>query len=223
MQANKFNRAVTFAMNYIDFIILAFVTFFFIKGLFRGFFQEVFGLLGLIVALIFATKYMSDAAEQIDSILDIPPTLATLLGFLLIFFSLIFAFQLLTHLLQKIFKYSLLSWLEKLAGGAVGFLKGATILSLLLLFISIIPFGKQFIPGIKESKLYEPTQNLAPKVFNLIMEIIPDSKSFYAELKESFENLSPSELTKNTQNFLKSFQKEKQPQKNDANSDKQSH
>ena len=199
-------------MNFLDYIILAFVVYFLVKGLFRGFFQEVLGLAGLILALVFATKYMSNVAALIDELINIPPVLTTLLGFLLIFFCIIFATQLLIHTLQKITKYSLLGWMEKLAGGVVGFLKGATILSLLLLFLSMIPFSRNLIPGVKDSQLYAPTRNFAPKLFNLIMAIVPNSKSFYGEVKESLENFSPSEWTKNTQNFLQNFQNDEKSQ-----------
>lgn len=193
-------------MNYLDFIILTIIGLFVIKGLFRGFFQEILGLVGLLVGLIFATKYMSNAALWIDKYLKIPPGLTTLLGFLLIFLGIVFGFQLLAHVLQKLSKFSLLGWLEKLGGGLVGFLKGATIISLLILFISIIPFASQLIPGRTDSKLFRPMKAFAPYMFDLLTETIPGSKSFYAELKESLENFSPSELGKNTKQFLESFQ-----------------
>lgn len=195
------------------------VGFFVIKGLFRGFFQEVLGLVGLLFALILATKYMSNAAVWVDKFLNIPPALATILAFLLIFFGIIFGFQLLTHLLQKITRVSFLGWLEKLAGGIVGFLKGATIVSLLILFISMIPFAQKLIPGRADSKLFEPTKTFAPKVFNLLMEVIPGSKTFYSELKESLEKFSPEHLGKNTQNLLNSFQDQNQPSDNKSKDD----
>ncbi len=210
-------------MNYLDIIILSVVIFFFIKGLFRGFFQEVFGLVGIVVALILATKYMSDLAAWLDNWVSIPPAFTTLLGFLLIFFCIIFLSHLTAHLLQRIFKYSFLGWLEKIGGGVVGFLKGATIISLLILFSSKLPYIERLIPGTKESILYEPTQRFAPKIYNFIMEIIPDSKSFDTELKESFENFSSQELIKNTQDLLNTVPRNEKPPKNQSEPDDKSH
>lgn len=210
-------------MNYIDITILAFVGFFVIKGLFRGFFREVFGLVGLLAALILATKYMSGVTVWFNQVLRVPPTPATVLGFLVIFFGVIFLFQLLIHFFQKIFKYSMLAWLEKLAGAGVGFLKGATIVSLLFLFLSLLPFGNQFLPGLNDSRLHKPARSFAPKLFDLMMEAIPDSKSFGAELKESFDNFSSAEIARNTQKFLKSFQSNHQLQEVPSNNNDQSH
>lgn len=209
-------------MNYLDLIIILVVGFFVIKGLRRGFFQEILGLLGLVVALIVATKYTSNAAIWIDKFLDLPPVLVTLLGFLLIFFAIVFGVQLITHVLQRIARYSFLGWLEKLAGGIVGFLKGATIVSLLILFLFMIPFAKNLIPGRADSKLFYPAKNFAPKMFNLLIEVMPNSKSFYSELKESLENFSPKELGNHAQDFLKSLQNDEHSS-NKNSADDQSH
>lgn len=193
-------------MNYLDYIIIAVVAFFAIRGLFKGFLNEVFGLVGLIFALIFATKYMSDVAGWLDSFLNIPAALTTLLGYLLVFIGVILAFQFVNHILHKAIKVSFLKWMDKTAGTVVGALKGGVIISLVLLFISIISFSRSIIPGLNDSTLYNPAKNFAPKVFNFIMYVIPNSKSFYAELKETFEKFSVSKLGENTRVLLKSLE-----------------
>ncbi|MCH8980732.1 CvpA family protein [candidate division KSB1 bacterium] len=199
-------------MNYIDYIIITVVAFFAIRGLFKGFLNEVFGFLGLILALIFATKYMSNMAGVIDKFLNIPPGLTTLLGYLIIFVGTIFAVQLLNHVLQKAVQVSFLNWVDKTGGGLVGFIKGGIIISLLLLLISIIPFSRSMIPGVKDSTLYAPTKNFAPKIFNYIMYVIPNSKSFYGELKETFDKFSVSKLGENTRGLLESLKKSENSQ-----------
>jgi membrane protein required for colicin V production len=196
-------------MNYIDYAIVATVAFFTVKGLVRGVLQETFGFIGLIISLIIATKFMSNASAWLDKIFDIPPTLSTVLGFLVIFIALILATQTIIHFLRKLARYSFLGWLEKLVGGMVGFLKGGIITSLLLIFISLVPFGNQLIPGQKDSLLFEPTKNFAPHMFNVFMTIVPNSKSFYAELKESLRDLNVGEKT---QDFLQSLNTDDQPQ-----------
>ena len=201
------SAALGISMNYIDYIIIAGVGFFTIGGLFKGFLNQIFGLLGLILAMIFATKYMSNMAELVDKFLNIPPAMTTLLGYLIIFVGTFFASQLLNHFLQKAIRVSFLSWVDKTGGGVVGFVKGGVIISLLLLLISIIPFSGGMIPGVKESTLYYPTKNFAPKVFNFVMYVIPNSKSFYGELKETFDKFSVSKLGENTRGLLESLKK----------------
>ncbi len=198
-------------MNYVDYFILAVIAYFLIRGLLRGFFSEVLGFIGVIAALICATKYMSNLAVWIDRLLDIPSVVVTVLSFVIIFFAVVFAFQFLAHLLERFFKRANLGWLEKLGGAGFGFLKGATIVSLLLLFISVVPFGTRLIKGLPQSKLNEPFRGFAPKLFNLMMEIVPQSKSFYMECKESLEKLSETELAKDTQSLLKVLQNHEAP------------
>jgi membrane protein required for colicin V production len=198
-------------MNYVDYFILAVIAYFLIRGLLRGFFSEVLGFIGVIAALICATKYMSNLSVWIDRLLDIPPVVVTVLSFVIIFFAVVFAFQFLAHLFERFFKRAQLGWLEKLGGAGFGFLKGATIVSLLLLFISVVPFGTQLVSGLPQSKLNEPVRSFAPSLFNLIMEVVPQSKTFYMECKESLEKLSATELAKDTKSLLKALQNHEAP------------
>jgi len=94
----------------------------------------------------------------------------------------------------------------------VGFVKDGVIISLLLLLISIIPFSGNMIPEVKESTLYGPAKNFAPKVFNFFMVVIPNSKSFYKKLKETFDKFSASKLGENTRDLLESLGKSEDSQ-----------
>ena len=205
-------------MNPIDLVILGVLGFYLVRGIFRGFFYEVFGLVGVLAALILATKFMSDGAAWINGFLKIAPGLATVVAFLLIFFAVMLVVQLLIQVFQKLFQYSMLGWFEKLSGGAVGVLKGATLVSLVLLFLTVVPYMNRLVPGLEESKLYRPLRNFAPEVFNFLMEVVPNSNSFYGEVKESLDKLSASDLARNTQRFLKSIEDPPKPANDDERS-----
>ncbi len=204
-------------MNYIDYIIIAVVAVFLIKGLVRGFFSETLGLVGLVLAFVFATKFMSDLSGWIERIIHMQAVIATVLSFVIIFFAVVLVFHLLANFLEKVFSSAHLGWLEKLAGAGVGFLKGATIVSLLLIFVSLVPFGLRLVPGLSESRYYEPARNFAPKLFNLIIRVAPGSKSFYVECKESLGRFSPGDMARNTQSFLKALQNNESPQDSRSN------
>jgi len=192
-------------MNYIDYTILAVIAFFAIRGLFRGLLNEVFGLVGILLSVLLATKMMSDAANWLDQFVDIPPALSTILGFILVFAAVQLAIQFLNHVLQKIVKLTFLSAIDKLAGGLFGLLKGAMIISLLTMLVALLPMSENLIPGQTRSKLLEPLRGFAPSVFNLLAEIVPNSKTFYGEVKESFGNLSSSDVAKRSEDFLQSL------------------
>lgn len=202
-------------MSYLDYIILAVIAIFTIKGLFRGIISEVMGLAGLVGSLILATKYMSNAAAWIAGYVNIPPALTTLLGFLLVFVACQFSVQLIIHFLHRVVQYTFMTWLDKLAGSVIGFLKGAVIISLLALLISMIPLTGYSLPGQKDSKLLPYARDFAPKMFNMLTVAIPNSKSFYGELKESFDSFSKEKISKHTDRFLQSF-RQKDVSPNDA-------
>lgn len=192
--------------NNLDYIIIAIIAIFTIKGLVKGIINEGLGLLGLLVSLVVATKYVSNFANFLRDYLNVAPAFITLLAFMVIFVGCQIGFQLINFLLHRIVKYSFTTWLEKVAGGLIGLYKGLLVASLLVLLISILPFSEQAIPQQKDSKLMKPLKKIAPSVFNVIMFAIPGSKSFYGEMKESFDNFSLRSLGKDTEGFLQSLQ-----------------
>ncbi|MFQ5649597.1 MAG: CvpA family protein [bacterium] len=200
-------------MTSIDYIILAVIAAFTLKGLFRGIINETIGLIALVVSLVVATKYMSNVADAIDNVLSIPPAMITVLAFLVIFISSQLCFQLVSYLLHQIVKYTFAGWLERLAGGGVGLLKGLVVASLVALLLSIVPFSDQMMPQKKDSLLFNPVKDLAPKMFNLLMVVMPHSKSFSSELKESLENLSGKKRGNQSNGLLRSLQDDEDPPK----------
>ena len=192
-------------MNYLDYTILTLVAIFTVKGLFKGFIHEVFGLVGLVLSLILATKLMGKVSDWIAQFADIPPTLNTALGFIIVFVAVMLCCQFIIHFTQKVVKWVLLGWVDKLAGAVSGFLKGAIIASLMLLIITAMPLVESLIPGKDESKLFEPTQKFAPAVFDLAVVVFPDSKSFYEEVKDSISGFSTEAISEHAQRFLDSL------------------
>ena len=94
------------------------------------------------------------------------------------------------------------------AGGALGLLKGAVVASLLLLLISIVPFGPKLLPSPEKSILYKPVKGVAPRVYDVITKMVPGSKSFYSEVKDSLDR-STKKIGKNTDQFLDAFNGER--------------
>lgn len=193
-------------MHHLDIIILAVVAWFLVRGLWRGFFQEILGLVGLVVAMLLATKYMSNVAAWLDGALTLPSPLSTVLGFVTIFFTVVLGFQLLIHLLQRLSQVSHLRWFERAGGGLVGFLKGATIVSLALLFLSLVPLLNRILPDESDTLLVRPARSFAPAVFDVVTRFMPDSKSFYDEVLESAQELSHPFLKESAQSMLDASQ-----------------
>lgn len=193
-------------MNYIDYIILCIIIIFVLKGLFRGLIVEVIGLVGQLVSVILATKLMSNVSEIIGRNIDsIPPAVSTIIGFLTVFIAVHMVFQLIAHILQKFVKYTFLGWLEKLAGGMVGFTKGAIITSLFILLITIVPMSNYLLPDQDKSVLLKPIGKFAPKMFNYLTSLSPNSKNFKKEIMESLDGAKSNFNSKEAYKAIESF------------------
>jgi membrane protein required for colicin V production len=173
-------------LNYIDVAIGGLVVSLFLKGLIRGLFRESVSLIGLIAAFLLAMRFLSPASAVVNSILHLSPRANTLVAFIAVFALSLAGFQILANLLHKLAQKTPLSWVERLGGGAIGFLKGAVIASLLALLITYIPFGETLQKQKRESVLFEPTRQFAPWLFDQLRALAPGAKSFYDELRDSF-------------------------------------
>ena len=199
-------------MNYIDLAILAIIAFFTIRGLFRGLISETVGLVGIVVSLVVAIKYLKNVSEWLEKFLDIPSAFIAVIAFVIVFVALQIGFQILSFLLRRLANLVLMSSVDKFAGGALGLLKGAVVASLLLLLISVVPFGPKLLPNPDKSILYKPMKGVAPRIYDLITTMVPGSKSFYTEVKESVDR-STRKIGKNTNGFLESFDGERKSSK----------
>ena len=77
---------------------------------------------------------------------------ANLCGFFAVFFAFVFAGALIGKLLSKLFKWTGLSWLDRLMGGAFGFLRGSLIA---IAFVAVLlAFASRPVPNwMVDSKL----------------------------------------------------------------------
>lgn len=183
------------SLNYIDVAIVALVTALSVKGLIRGLFRESVGLLGLIAALLLAVRFLSDVTAVVRRALDLSPAVSMLISFVLLFAAFLAAFQILANLLHKLIQKTSLSWMERVAGGLVGFLKGAVIASLLALFLTYLPAGETLAKERQNSMLFGPTREFAPWLFDQLQRLAPGAKSFYEELRDSMQRKPPSEAS----------------------------
>ncbi|MDE7063993.1 MAG: CvpA family protein [Desulfovibrionaceae bacterium] len=118
-------------INYFDVGVLCILGLFTLQGLLRGFVGEVAGVAALIAGFLCAHRAYQDAALYLTAITD--PTWRNIVAYVLVFLAVLIAVGLLARLLRKVLAFSFISWIDKLAGGALGLLKGSLICSLLLI------------------------------------------------------------------------------------------
>lgn len=172
-------------MNTIDTCILIVLGIFGVKGFIRGIVIEIFTLIGMVIAYIIAIREMSFFSNLLVSKLHLPDILASSIAFLVLFIGIVFIIRWLASALKLFARWTFIGWLDSLGGVLFGLFKGALIASLVLLLFSLLPLSAEIQKQQKASLLFKPVRSVAPFVFNTIKRVIPHSKDFYEELKES--------------------------------------
>ena len=143
--------------NYFDVTIAAIVLILGIKGFMQGFIKEVFGLVGLVAGVFFASRYASDAAAFITAnFLQIEnESLLKLIGFLFILIIIWLSATILGSIFSKLTNQSGLGFLNRLFGFVAGGGKYFLIFALIVTALSNVTLVKDNLEKyVKDSVLY---------------------------------------------------------------------
>ncbi len=156
--------------NYFDVTISAIVLILGIKGFINGFIKEVFGLVGIVGGVYFASRLAQTAAIFIDeNFLHLEnPTLLKLIGFLAILVSIWLGATLLGALLSKMTSLSGLGFLNRLFGFIAGGGKYFIIFSLIVTALSNVALVKDNLEAkLKDSMLYPYLKQTGSRLINI--------------------------------------------------------
>lgn len=113
-------------MNLLDLMLVVIVGTSVVTGFLAGFARVGIGFIAVVCGLVFGFWFYGIPADYIHQHLN-SKTASNLLGFFLVFFGFIFVGALIGKLLSRLFKWTGLSWLDRLLGGAFGFVRGGLI------------------------------------------------------------------------------------------------
>lgn len=154
--------------NDLDIVILVFVGIGACIGLFRGFFKEVVGTIGLVLAAIAANFLSPYALPHLGQMMD-NVTLAAIIVWVVIFVLCMFLMHRIAYLLGRLMKSIDLNWLNRLAGGAFGAIKFCLIAALA---ISVIEVACANVEGLKVQAYLKGSQ-LVPEIHRLVDIVMP--------------------------------------------------
>lgn len=174
-------------MNSADLIFVIIIGFFFILGLWKGFFREVLGLVGVIGGIILGILGFGPASQGLSSVIPgVPGVLWPFLSFIIIFVVVYLATRLLAGLLSRLSQFLKLGWLNRLLGGLVGALKGAFLISVFLLLLGFLPVQGSLQTVREQSRLYTPLQRLIPTLYNWSNAFSGSGQNFQKKIEDSF-------------------------------------
>ena len=143
-------------MTFLDLILIIILVFFVSSGFRFGLIITLGNLVGTLVGVLVAGYYFEQGTALLDGILLGNVNLARVVAFIIIFILASRLVGLVFYLIDKFFKVltvlPFLKSINRLAGAFVGFLEGALILGLVILFIDKFPFSEFIIPAIETSQ-----------------------------------------------------------------------
>lgn len=154
--------------NDLDIVILVFIGVGACIGLFRGFFKEIVGTIGLLLAAIAANYISPYATPHLGDWVD-NATLAAIIVWVVIFLVTMFLMHRIAYLLHRVMKAVSLGWVNRLAGGLFGAIKYCLIAALA---ISVIEVACSYVQGLKIQP-YLQGSTLVPIIHQVVDTVTP--------------------------------------------------
>jgi len=177
--------------NYFDVTISAIVLILGIKGFMQGFIKEVFGLLGLVGGVYFASRLSDKAATFIDTnFLHLEnASLLNLIGFLAILIVIWFSATILGSIFSKLTSESGLGFLNRLFGFIAGGGKYFLIFALIVTALSNVTLVKDNLEKyVSDSVLYPYLKEAGSYLINL------DTSAMGLTVSDTTEITTPADI-----------------------------
>lgn len=170
-------------ITYIDITIFIVVVLFVLLGYKDGFFRKIFSILSLFIGFIIATKLMGPFGELIMEWFDFPP----FFSYPFAFFAILIAVMLIVMLLYKWLgsKGTVLKLINRFGGAFLGAAQGLLLMSLVLIVLKFADIPSEETK--RDSFMYQHIINVAPKVFDFALTVVPESKTFFEEIEKNLE------------------------------------
>jgi membrane protein required for colicin V production len=149
-------------LNWLDVIMAIVLLGFAIRGLMKGFFRELFSLVGLFVGLWIALLKYVTLGDWLLTKLPLAEPLPYHVAFLTIFLGISIVAGLLGVLLHKVARVFLIGWLDAFVGLGFGFVKGVMITTILLFLIGFLPLSPSLTAQLKSSVIVSRLESLNP-------------------------------------------------------------
>lgn len=146
-------------MNIVDYIIIAVLIIFFLKGFKVGIIGSLGWLIGFAVGVWAAGKYVQQVAVWLDQWLH-NPALSAVVGFVGVVLVVMVIVGVFFWIANKIVNFvPFVGLVNRLLGGVLGIIEGGLLIGLALWFILALPLNNQYSESVKNSTLSDSLVN----------------------------------------------------------------
>ncbi len=164
-------------MNGVDVVLVFLLAVYALRGYWRGFLREAFGLFALAGGIWAAFRFAAAAVVVVPQHLRLPAPVQAGVAFVVVFAVIHTAMNLVGVLLDRLRRTTLVGGVNRMAGVALGAGKGAAILAFVLLFLHLFSLSSNLDGHIMSSRMGPPLVNAAAKVVRLGLPTTPQSDS----------------------------------------------
>ncbi len=157
----------------IDIIIGVVMLAFLVMGIKKGFIRQVLEIVGIIAAFVGSFLAAHYLGEYLERRFELSYDLSLIIAALALFFGILVLFHFLGLFLQKIANITLLGSFDRVGGGIFGLLKGALLVSLLLVITLNLPLPGKYKKELREDPVAAALYPVLPTCFDLILSRSP--------------------------------------------------
>ena len=182
--------ASTYVMTLLDGFIVAVLAGGLLHGVSAGALRQLASLIGLVFALLVAVQLMHAVGALAVQSLGLSESIAPIVGFVVLFCGVWLIFFAISRLLEQVLEALSLTIVNRAAGGALGALKAALLLSVLFLVLAEVDIPERETQ--EQSVLYGPIAGALPTTLSVVADYVPSvrraAESFGEEVRPSVES-----------------------------------
>lgn len=177
-------------MNILDLLLSIFLLLGLVRGLFKGFFVELAGLLSLIGGIYAAIHFSGATYAFLNSFITWDEKYLAILSFAVTFFIVAILISLAGSFLTRMVNIIALGLINRLFGGILGVLKMAFLASIFFMFFDRFEAFSTEESTKEESVLYGPVRMIAPAILPTIIEEVREGDLFETPEEETPEEVN---------------------------------
>ncbi|MFV8225447.1 CvpA family protein [Christiangramia aquimixticola] len=165
-------------MNTVDIILSIVLIYGLFRGLFRGLLTELASLVGIFAGIYGAIHFSHFIADFLSNYVDWRVHYVNLISFAVTFILILFLVSLLGKVLTKVAAFAALGILNRLLGGAFGFVKAAFVASVVIMFFAATNEHISIVEDetLETSVLFGPVKKIAPTLLPEIIKKVKDKE-----------------------------------------------
>jgi uncharacterized membrane protein required for colicin V production len=173
-------------ISYADFSIIVLTVIFGYEGYRSGFFKGILSIGGIFISLTISLAALPYAARFFNYVIELPPNISILLGFISIFVISMLLYALFLEWVHKVMQMKVEDWFDRISGTLLGLYKGVLAVSLLALGFTLLPLPEVVRSTEQRSLFLQPVKYFTPVNYNYFKKLVPRTPSFEDTIKNTF-------------------------------------